>query len=117
MKEFIKILLFCGVLFHAATVQAQTRVVIVPLGGSEGDAVPSDVLEGKTFSNDAGPATGSMPNVGQQNITPVLNAQGISAGYHDGSGSVAGDADLVPGNIRSGTTIFNVTGSSIGASG
>ncbi|RJX23877.1 MAG: DUF1566 domain-containing protein, partial [Desulfobulbus sp.] len=78
--------------------------------GASGTATPDQVLSGASFSNEGGAATGSMPNIGQQNITPGLNAQGISAGYHDGSGSVAGDADLVPGNIRSGTTIFGVAG-------
>ncbi len=33
------------------------------------------------------------------------------AGYHNGSGSVAGDAALVAGNIRGGATIFGVAAS------
>ncbi len=34
----------------------------------------------------------------------------IPEGYYNGSGFVAGDAALVTGNIRAGTTIFGITG-------
>jgi hypothetical protein len=78
-----------------------------------GDATPADVLGGKTFSNADGTGkTGSMSNVGAQSITPGTSAQSITQGYHNGSGSVAGDADLVTGNIRSGVSIFGVSGDS-----
>ena len=63
-----------------------------------------------SFSNASGADTGTMPNIGAQAITPGTAAQAISAGYHDGTGSVAGDADLAPGNIVSGVQIFGVTG-------
>jgi len=77
-----------------------------------GTAVAADVLSGKTFSSTAGlGATGTMPNRGAVSITPGTSAQTIAAGFHDGSGSVDGDADLVAGNILSGVTIFGVTGS------
>jgi len=33
---------------------AQNKVVVVPLGGAVGDALPSDVVKGKTFSSKAG---------------------------------------------------------------
>ena len=44
------------------------------------------------------------------NITPSTSDQTIQAGYHNGSGKVAGDADLVTGNIKSGANIFGVAG-------
>ena len=77
-----------------------------------------EVLLGKTFSK-AGAAglTGSMPNHGAVNLTPGTADQAIVAGYHDGSGKVVGDPDLTAGNIRQGANIFNVTGTSIEASG
>ena len=53
-----------------------------------------------------------MPNIGIQNITPGTTAQAISAGFHNGSGQVVGDADLISANIKSGITIFGVTGNS-----
>jgi hypothetical protein len=58
-----------------------------------------------------------MPNVGAQSITPGPAAQTIGQGYHNGSGTVAGDADLVPGNIRRGVNLFGVTGTVRAATG
>lgn len=84
---------------------------LIPVG-AVGDAEEQHVLEGKTFSSElAGVGvTGTMPNVGQQIITPSTTHQDISAGYHDGTGYVVGDANLVPENIRGGVTIFDVEG-------
>lgn len=77
----------------------------------EGDAQAGDVLSGKTFSNaeEIG-IVGTMPNRGAVIITPGTTDQAIAAGYHNGSGYVEGDADLVAGNIKNGVTIFGVTG-------
>ncbi|MGM0568905.1 MAG: DUF1566 domain-containing protein [Elusimicrobiota bacterium] len=47
---------------------------------------------------------------GQENFTPGTSTQTISKGYHDGTGKVEGDADLVPGNIKYGVNIFGVEG-------
>jgi len=57
---------------------------------SAGNAMPADVLAGKTFSNDAGPdQVGTMPNRGAVIITPSWTAeQAIQDGYHNGSGKV-----------------------------
>jgi len=78
---------------------------------SAGTATGADVLAGKTFSSSAGiGATGTMPNNGAASITPGTTAQTIAAGYHNGSGSVAGDADLTAGNIKIGVNLFGVTG-------
>lgn len=79
---------------------------------ASGSATAADVLSGVTFSNSAGAGTGSMPNKGAVSITPGTSAQTIAAGYHNGSGSVAGSAGLVSANIKSGVTIFGVAGSS-----
>lgn len=57
-----------------------------------GDAVASDVLTGKTFSNAQGVGiAGTMPNNGAVTAT-VAGGQSytIPAGYHDGSGTVTG---------------------------
>jgi hypothetical protein len=78
-------------------------------------ALAAEVLAGKTFwslrTNSAwGTQTGTMPNNGAITYTPGTNDQPVAAGYHNGSGEVEGDADLQAGNIRSGITIFGVTG-------
>lgn len=83
-----------------------------------GDAVPGDVLTGKTFSKTgAAGLTGTMPDNGAVTITPGTANQSIPAGYHNGAGTVAGDPNLASGNIRGGASIFGVTGSVIQASG
>ncbi len=82
---------------------------------ASGNASAADVLGGKTFSNAGGPATGTMPNNRPMTITPGTAAKPIPAGYHNGSGTVAGDANLVAGNILSGVSIFDVTGTAVPA--
>jgi len=86
---------------------------IMEIAGPMGNAITADVLNGKTFSSDAGTGLiGTMPNRGGMNYTPKATAQAIAVGYYNGSGKVEGDANLVPGNIRSGVTIFGVAGNS-----
>ncbi|MCP4365856.1 MAG: DUF1566 domain-containing protein [Planctomycetes bacterium] len=83
---------------------------------SSGDAVAGDVLTGKTFSN-AGAAgvSGTMANIGAFALSCGVGDQGVTAGYYSG-GTLAGDADLVAGNILSGVDIFGVTGTAAVAS-
>jgi len=76
-----------------------------------GTAVAADVLVGQTFSSGAGLGlTGTMPDNGAVNITPTTTDQTIAAGFHNGAGTVAGDPDIVAGNIQNGVEIFGVTG-------
>jgi hypothetical protein len=86
----------------------------MPTKDDTNGAAETNVLQGKKFwgltSGQWGPRVGSMPNIGQQNVTPTSADQSISQGYHDGSGKVAGDANLVTGNIKAGVTIFGVSG-------
>ena len=80
-----------------------------------GNATTADVLSGKTFYNTnlKSKVTGTMPNRGAVVITPSTQNQTILAGYHNGSGYVKGDANLVAGNIKSGVNIFGVAGNLI----
>ena len=80
-----------------------------------GTALASDLLSGKTAYVDDEEITGTMANVGQQNVAPGTTAQAITQGYHDGTGSVAGDAALVAENIKKDVTIFGVTGTYVQA--
>jgi len=72
------------------------------------------VLTGTTYwglsSKEWGLQTGTMPNIGQENFTPTTTDQKISLGYHDGTGVVAGDADLISDNIKAGKEIFGISG-------
>ncbi|KIQ93892.1 hypothetical protein LH47_02042 [Anoxybacillus thermarum] len=87
-----------------------TNFILQGEGGS-GNAQSSDVLSGKTFTNDSGEQTGTMPNQGAIIITPTTSNQAIPAGYHNGSGYVKGDPNLVAANIKQGVSIFGVAGS------
>ncbi len=85
-----------------------------PLLDAANGATAAQVLSGTTFwgllSGGWGPRTGTMANNGAVTITPTATAQTIPAGYHNGTGSVDGDADLVSGNIKAGVTVFGVAG-------
>jgi hypothetical protein len=90
------------------------NVVSLQCGGivSSGTAAVGDVLTGKTFSNStAGGLGGTMPNNGAANFTPGAAAVPVPAGFYSG-GQVNTDASLVSGNIKSGATIFGVSGNS-----
>jgi hypothetical protein len=86
-----------------------TNFILQGEGGS-GNAQPSDVLSGKTFTNDSGEQTGTMPNRGAMVITPNTFDQAIPQGYHNGSGIVKGDPDLIAANIKQGIDIFGIVG-------
>lgn len=69
----------------------QYRSVLASSGPAPtgGDAVAANVLTGKTFTNDNGFDTGTMPNRGA--VSQTLNAgesYTIPEGYHNGSGVV-----------------------------
>lgn len=87
-------------------------IAVITLGNkATGDAVADDVLEGKTFSNhDASGITGIMANNGSVSIMPGTEDRTIPEGFHDGTGTIAGDSNLISNNIRYGKTIFGITG-------
>jgi hypothetical protein len=78
---------------------------------STGNATIANVLSGSTFSNaTAAGLTGSMANKGVASFTPGAAAVPVPAGYYSG-GQVNTDANLITGNIKSGVSIFGVSGS------
>ncbi len=82
-------------------------------GAAEGDALVTDVLSGKTFSNDTESGiTGTMPDNGAVTITPGVATQSIALGYHNGSGIIKAVSALnvYDYNIASGVEILGVTG-------
>ena len=89
-------------------------MAVAPFPDEAAGATASQCLEGRRYWSlqpaSWGAHTGTMPDVGAESLMPGTSAQTISLGYHDGLGEVAGDADLVPGNIRAGTEIFGVAG-------
>jgi len=77
---------------------------------TDANAAVGNVLSGKTFYQGGAKRTGTMPNRGAYNITPGTSNIAIPAGYHNGSGYVVGDPDLVTDNIKAGANIFGVAG-------
>lgn len=80
---------------------------------AEGNTIAAHVLAGDIFSNDVDTGlVGTMQNNGAITITPAATAKMIPQGYHNGLGTVATDSNLISANIKSGKTIFGVSGKS-----
>ena len=68
-----------------------------------------------TAGNSSVSLTASVTTKGTATITPGTSNQTINSGtYITGTQTISGDANLVAGNIKSGTTIFGVTGTYAG---
>ncbi len=94
--------------FHAKNTSGDT---ITYLDTSDADAVAANILSGKTAYVNGSKVTGNIPSQGAQTITPSTTDQTIAAGkYLTGVQTIAGDANLIAGNIKNGVSIFNVTG-------
>ena len=79
--------------------------------GGGGNVTADKLLIGATATGDSGAIVGTMPDNGAINITPGMTAQTIPQGYTSG-GTVAGDSNLITGNIKAGATVFGVAGKS-----
>lgn len=86
---------------------------------SNGNAQPSDVLLGKTFTNNSGSQTGTIPiytpgtEVAADNKSVVPGKAYLtppSGTYFNGGSVYSSEPDLLASNIVSGKTIFGVTG-------
>lgn len=84
-----------------------------------GTATPAQVLAGVPFSNENDTdLVGTIPSKAAATYTPSTSNQTIAAGqYLSGTQTIAGDADLVAANIKSGKNIFGVAGSVVEATG
>jgi len=65
----------------------------------------SKVLSGTTYCS----TNGTMANNNSFSLTCSVSDQSVTAGYYSG-GTLAGDADLVVGKIKSGVDLFGITG-------
>lgn len=79
---------------------------------SDATATASDILSGKTAYGAAGKITGTIGSVAGTTITPGTATKTAVAAksYTTGAVKVAGDANLVPENIKDGVSIFGVAG-------
>jgi hypothetical protein len=113
VKALSQIVSLTILLLSAVSGIAADKVVVIPLGGKKpsGTVIATEVLEGTTFSNDDGvDIQGTMVDRGAITYLPGTSSQTIARGYHNGSGLVTGDPNLVSSNIKSGVTLFSITG-------
>ena len=82
---------------------------------SDATATASDILSGKTAYVNGKKVTGSIASRSAQTITPGTSDQTIASGqYLSGKQTIKGDANLLPGNIKSGVSVFGVDGAYVG---
>lgn len=84
---------------------------------SDATVAVAEMLVGKTAYARGAKVTGTMPNIGgmTDSIKSKEQIVAVPLGFHDGSGTVAIDADeqakIIAGNIKKDITILGITGS------
>ena len=95
----------------SASVSTGTNTLTLSKTVSVTPSVTAGYVASGTAGNASVSLTASVTTKAAATITPGTSNQTISSGtYLTGTQTIAGDADLVAGNIKSGVTIFNVQG-------
>ena len=85
------------------------------LDTSDATAAAADILKDKTAYVNGQKVTGTITSINAQTITPTTTDQTVNGNvFLAGAITVAGDANLLAENIKSGVTIFGVTGTYTG---
>lgn len=106
-----------GVTILGVTGTCETGTTASGTDTSDATATTSDIRKGKTAYVNGSKITGNMPELSGQDITPGTTDQYIAGSqYLTGTQTIKGDANLVAGNIKSGISIFGVTGTYTGSS-
>ena len=99
----------------SAAVSTGTNVLTLTKTVSVTPSVSAGYVASGTAGNSSVMLSATVMTQGAQTITPSTSNQTIASGtYLTGAQTISGDANLVAGNIKSGTTIFGVTGSYTG---
>ena len=101
-----------------ASVSTGTNTLTLSKSVSNTPQVSAGYVSAGTAGNSSVSLTASITTKGAATITPTTTAQTIASGtYLTGAQTISGDPNLVAGNIKSGTTIFNVQGTYEGGGG
>lgn len=102
----------------AATVSTGTNTLTLSKTVSNTPQVTAGYVSSGTAGNSNVSLTANVTTKAAATITPGTTNQTIASGtYLTGTQTISGDANLVAGNIKSGTTIFGVTGTYSGGGG
>ena len=89
----------------------QDNKYYIRISGSDADVTASKMLSGIVGYTNNGKVTGSIQSQAAQTITPGASDKTIASGkYLSGTQTIKGDANLLAENIKSGISIFGVTG-------
>ena len=101
-----------------ATVSTGTNKLTLTKTVSVTPTVTAGYVSSGTATNSNVSLTANVTTKGTATITPTTTNQTIASGtYLTGTQTISGDSNLVAGNIKSGTTIFGVTGTYSGGGG
>lgn len=102
----------------SASVTTGTNTLTLSKTVSVTPTVSAGYVSSGTATNSSVSLTASVTTKGATTYTPTTSNQTIASGtYLTGTQTISGDANLVAGNIKSGTTIFGVTGTYTGGGG
>lgn len=101
----------------SATVSTGTNTLTLSKTVSVTPSVSAGYVSSGTAGNSSVSLQASVTTKAAATITPGTTNQTIASGtYLTGTQTISGDANLVAGNIKSGTSIFGVTGTYSGGS-
>lgn len=102
----------------SATLTTGTNTITLQKTLSVTPQVSAGYVSSGTAGNSSVSLTANVTTKAAATITPGTTNQTIASGtYLTGTQTISGDANLVAGNIKSGTTIFGVTGTYSGGGG